>query len=106
MTASSSVRPIAFQLLLLLLPSVAIAQTTADYCEPSAAVKAELENKYSFPVLLGHAYAEQQGANSIPRNWVVAVDGKIMFEGVGFGNDGEEWMKKAAQAIEKVKGTN
>ena len=62
------------------------------------------ENKYSFPVLLGQAYADAQGVNSIPRNWVVAVDGKVMFEGVGFSNDGEEWMKKAAQAIEKVKG--
>jgi len=64
------------------------------------------ENKYTFPVLLGEAYADAQGVNSIPRNWVVAVDGKVMFEGIGFGNDGEEWMKKAAQVIEKVKGTN
>ena len=64
------------------------------------------ENKYTFPVLLGQAYAESQGVNSIPRNWVVAVDGKVMFEGIGFGEDGEEWMKKAAQVIEKVKGAN
>jgi thiol-disulfide isomerase/thioredoxin len=62
------------------------------------------ENKYNFPVLLGQSYAQTQGVNSIPRNWVVAVDGKLMFEGIGFGNDGEEWMKKAAQVIEKVKG--
>ena len=64
------------------------------------------ENKYTFPVLLGQAYAEAQGVNSIPRNWVVAVDGKLMFEGIGFGRDGQEWMKKAAEVIEKVKGTN
>ena len=64
------------------------------------------ENKYSFPVLLGQAYADAQGVNSIPRNWVITVDGKLVFEGVGFGYDGEEWMKKAAQAIEKVKGGN
>ncbi len=64
------------------------------------------ENKYNFPVLLGQAYAEAQGVNSIPRNWVVAVDGKVMFEGVGFGNDGEKWMKQAADVIEKVKGAN
>ena len=62
------------------------------------------ENKYSFPVLLGQAYADAQGVSSIPRNWVITVDGKVMFEGIGFSNDGEEWMKKAAQAIEKVKG--
>ena len=64
------------------------------------------ENKYNFPVLLGQAYAEKQGVNVIPRNWVVSVDGKVVFEGTGFGDDGEEWMKKAAQAIEKVRGTN
>jgi hypothetical protein len=29
-----------------------------------------------------------------------------MFEGIGFGNEGEEWMKKATQLIEKVKGSN
>ncbi len=64
------------------------------------------ENKYTFPVLLGQAYADSQGVNSIPRNWVVAVDGKILFEGIGWGNDGEEWMKRAAEIIEKVKGSN
>ena len=64
------------------------------------------EKKYTFPVLLGEAYANSQGINSIPRNWVVAVDGKVMFEGIGFGNDGDAWMKKVAEVIEKVKGTN
>jgi thiol-disulfide isomerase/thioredoxin len=61
------------------------------------------ENKYNFPVILGQAYAQDQGVYSIPRNWVVSSDGKIMYEGIGFGNDGEEWMKKAAQIIEKVR---
>lgn len=64
------------------------------------------ENKYSFPVLLGQAYAEGQGVNSIPRNWVVSFDGKVIYEGIGFGNNGEEWIKKATQMIEKVKGSN
>ena len=64
------------------------------------------ENKYMFPVILGHEYAESQGVNSIPRNWVVSFDGKVMFEGVGFGNDGQESMKRATETIEKVKGTN
>jgi thiol-disulfide isomerase/thioredoxin len=64
------------------------------------------ENKYTFPVLLGQAYAEGQGVNSIPRNWIINSEGKIVFEGIGFGNDGEEWMKRASQMLEKVKGTN
>ena len=64
------------------------------------------QNKYTFPVLLGQAYAEKHGVNSIPRNWIISSEGKIMFEGIGFSNNGEEWMKKAAQMIEQVKGTN
>jgi thiol-disulfide isomerase/thioredoxin len=63
------------------------------------------ENKYSFPVLLGQAYADGIGVNSIPRNWVISADGKLVFEGIGFGGEGEEWMKKAVELIEKVKGT-
>jgi thiol-disulfide isomerase/thioredoxin len=61
------------------------------------------ENKYTFPVILGQAYAEAAGVYLIPSNWVVSTDGKVMFEGSGFGNDGEEWMKKALATIQKVK---
>ncbi|HKY42472.1 MAG TPA: TlpA disulfide reductase family protein [Pyrinomonadaceae bacterium] len=64
------------------------------------------QNKYTFPVLLGQSYAEKQGVNIIPRNWIISSEGKIMFEGIGFSNNGEEWMKKAVQMIEQVKGTN
>jgi len=63
------------------------------------------ENKYTFPVILGQTYAEGLGVYSIPRNWVVSVDGKVLFEGIGFGNDGNEWMKKAMATIQKVQGT-
>jgi len=64
------------------------------------------EFKYNFPVLLGQTYADGQGVNSIPRNWVVSLDGKIMFEGIGFGNNGDDWMKKATEIIDKVKAGN
>ena len=63
------------------------------------------EKKFTFPVLLGQAYADGNGVNSIPRNWVVSVDGKLAFEGIGFGGDGQEWLKKAVEMIDKVKGT-
>lgn len=47
MTACSSVRPISLQLFLLtcllLVPGIALAQSTADYCEPSPVIKAELK---------------------------------------------------------------
>ena len=63
------------------------------------------ENKYTFPVLLAQAYADTNGVNSIPRNWVISIDGKIMYEGRGFGDDGEGWLKQALQMIEKAKAT-
>jgi thiol-disulfide isomerase/thioredoxin len=62
------------------------------------------ENKYSFTVIPAQAYADGLGVNSIPRNWVVSVDGVLTFEGVGFGGEGDEWTKKATEMIEKVKG--
>jgi thiol-disulfide isomerase/thioredoxin len=61
------------------------------------------ENKYTFPVMLGQAYAEGLGVYSIPRNWVVSADSKVIFEGIGFGNDGTEWLKKATAIIQKAK---
>ena len=64
------------------------------------------ENKFNFPVLLGQAYADGQGVNSIPRNWVVSLDGKIAFEGIGFGGSGEDWMKKVTEMIDKANGAN
>jgi thiol-disulfide isomerase/thioredoxin len=65
------------------------------------------QNKYNFPVILGQAYAQgTMGVYSIPRNWVVSVDGKLTFEGIGFGNEGEEWMKKAVEMIQRVKSGN
>ena len=62
------------------------------------------ENKYSFTVIPAQAYADGLGVYSIPRNWVVSVDGVLKFEGMGFGGEGDEWMKKATEMIEKVKG--
>jgi thiol-disulfide isomerase/thioredoxin len=62
------------------------------------------ENKYSFTVIPAQAYAQDLGVYSIPRNWVVSVDGVLTFEGMGFGGEGEEWVKKATEMIEKVKG--
>ncbi|HEU0177375.1 MAG TPA: redoxin family protein [Blastocatellia bacterium] len=62
------------------------------------------ESKYSFTVIPAQAYAEGLGVYSIPRNWVVSVDGVLTLEGIGFGGEGDEWMKKATEMIEKVKG--
>jgi len=63
------------------------------------------ENKFNFSVILGQAYADSQGVNSIPRNWVVSPEGKIVFEGIGFGgSSGEDWMKRVTEMIETARG--
>ncbi len=61
------------------------------------------DNKYNFTVLPAQAYASNLGVYSIPRNWVVSVDGVLQLEGIGYGGEGEEWLKKVAGMIEKVK---
>ena len=63
-------------------------------------------HKYTFTVIPGQSYAEGLGVYSIPRNWVVSADGKLTFEGVGFGGNGEEWMSKTKEMIQKAKSTN
>lgn len=62
------------------------------------------EKKYSFTVIPAESYADGMGVNSIPRNWVVSDGGTIRFEGLGFGGEGDEWMKKATETIRKVQG--
>jgi hypothetical protein len=57
------------------------------------------ENKYTFTVIPAQSYAEGLGVYSIPRNWVVSANGKLTFEGIGFGGDGEEWTRKAKDMI-------
>lgn len=61
------------------------------------------DNKYNFTVLPAQDYAANPGVYSIPRNWIVSVDGVLQLEGIGYGGEGEEWLKKAAGMIEKVK---
>ncbi|MGH9838861.1 MAG: redoxin family protein [Blastocatellia bacterium] len=61
------------------------------------------DKKYSFTVIPAQEYAQGQNVYSIPRNWVVGADGVLQFESIGFGSDGDEWMKKAIETIQKVK---
>ncbi len=61
------------------------------------------ENKYTFTVILGPEYASSQEVYGIPRNWIVGPGGAIKFDGLGFGGDGEGFLKKAIAAIEKAR---
>jgi thiol-disulfide isomerase/thioredoxin len=62
------------------------------------------ENKYSFTVIPAQAYAEGLGVFSIPRNWIIGADGVMQLEGIGFGREGDEWMKKVKEMIQKARG--
>lgn len=61
------------------------------------------EKKYTFTVIPAQEYVASQNVFSIPRNWVVSADGVLQLEGIGYGGEGEEWVKKAIGMIEKVK---
>jgi len=61
------------------------------------------EKKYTFTVIPAQEYVESLNVYSIPRNWVVSADGVLQLEGIGYGGEGEEWLKKAIGMIEKVK---
>jgi hypothetical protein len=64
------------------------------------------KHKYTFTVIPAQSYLQGMSVNGIPRNWVVSMDGKLKFEGVGFDGNGDEWMKQARAMIQKVKATN
>jgi thiol-disulfide isomerase/thioredoxin/tetratricopeptide (TPR) repeat protein len=59
------------------------------------------KNKYTFPVLLAHAYVRALLPNlSIPRNWIVDKEGLMREETIGFGGSGNQWIDNA---LEKLK---
>jgi len=64
------------------------------------------EHKYTFTVIPAQSYTSGLGINGICRNWVVSMDSKLKFEGLGFDGNGEEWLTKTRQMIQKVKDIN
>ena len=65
------------------------------------------ENKYTFPVIPAYAYVDDllPSGISIPRNWVVDKDGKLLLEQIGFGGTGDDWLQKAEEALKKADGS-
>jgi thiol-disulfide isomerase/thioredoxin len=62
------------------------------------------ENNYTFPVLLARSFVDEfAGPLGIPTNWISDRAASIRVESLGFGGDGEEWMKQALDQIEKVR---
>ncbi len=61
------------------------------------------ERKFTFPVLPAYPYVEGVLSSiSIPRNWVVDSKGTLHMEQVGFGSEGDQWLQKALEIIQKA----
>lgn len=60
---------------------------------------------YSFPVLLAHDYlSEEAKVFSIPQSWILAPDGTVLYEQIGFsaGVDEEEWLADVEQRLKEA----
>jgi len=63
------------------------------------------DHAFTFPVLPAASYVfDFLQMISIPRNWIVAGDGTLSAELVGFGGDGDKWVDEAVKQIETAKG--
>jgi thiol-disulfide isomerase/thioredoxin len=61
------------------------------------------EEKYTFPVLVAGAGSFTNWApNGIPQSYVVDPNGTIVEEQLGFGGDGEVWLKKMEARLRKA----
>ncbi len=59
------------------------------------------EQKYTFPVLLARRFVDNfAGPLGIPTNWIADRGGSVRFEAVGFGGDGDEWVKRTLAQME------
>jgi thiol-disulfide isomerase/thioredoxin len=62
------------------------------------------ENKYTFPVLLAKNFLDSfTGPLGIPTNWLSDRTGTLKVESVGFGGDGEQWMKEMLEKLESMR---
>src|ERR1039458_2418687 len=63
------------------------------------------ENKYTFPVLPASVYVNKLVPElSIPRNWIVDVNGVLKAERIGFGSGDDKWVDEMIAAMEKARG--
>lgn len=64
------------------------------------------ENNFTFPVLFTKEYVDALvGPLGIPTNWIADRGASLKLESVGFGGDGESWMRDTLSEIERVRGS-
>lgn len=62
------------------------------------------ENKFTFPVLFGKDFVDALvGPLGIPTTWIADRDGNLRSESVGFGGDGEVWIKATMAELERIR---
>ncbi len=62
------------------------------------------EKKIGFPVIPAERLMDELVPMlGIPLNWIVDANGVVRSEAVGFGGDGDEWITRVMEAIEKLK---
>lgn len=61
------------------------------------------EQKYTFPVLLAKTFVDNfAGPLGVPTNWIANREATVELEAVGFGGDGDEWVKQTLAKLESV----
>lgn len=62
------------------------------------------ENKFTFPVLVAKSFMDSfSGSMTIPTNWIADRTATLRVESIGFGGDGEEWIKKTLEQMQKIR---
>lgn len=64
------------------------------------------ENNFTFPVLFTKEYVDALvGPLGIPTNWIADRGASLKLESVGFGGDGEGWIRDTLAEIERIRGS-
>jgi tetratricopeptide (TPR) repeat protein len=77
--------------------------TLNDDENPGMAVQFMKDHGYSFPAALAYSYLNAVVPNiGLPRNWIVDRQGVRRLEAVGFGSDGDGWIKDLMANLEQI----
>lgn len=63
-----------------------------------------MERHSDFPVLLAKTFVDNfAGPVGTPTNWIANREAVVELEAVGFGGDGDEWVKQTLAKLESVR---
>jgi len=77
--------------------------TLNDDENPGMAVQFMKDRGYSFPAALAYSYLNAVVPNiGLPRNWIVDRQGVRRLEAVGFGSDGDGWIRDLMANLDQI----